>query len=316
MGKTLGFENDLPYLDVRAAERPGLVIESRPPLVRIALGEATLAWFAPDRHWQYVAWLASPPPHSLDVIPPIRTSELGSVSWPAYFARALVASVRAPVLSGRWRLAELGDRTPHDAETTALDPALPFTENLRMRKQLRAVGHRVLRYSRNGWLPLRAPSAVDASRVKAWRKHAREGALPPLLLQWIDLLDGYLILDGHDRLLASLLEQRRPRAVALFPERDEPWASPEERQETEAIYQRIFARDERLSKNTALRMNDRLLESWGRQRHNCATPARYTPDLAERFAREYPSLDHLDPRLKDAFLGARPPGSFMRRPGR
>ena len=67
MGKTLGFENDLPYLDVRAAERPGLVIESRPPLVRIALGEATLAWFAPDRHWQYVAWLASPPSHSLGV---------------------------------------------------------------------------------------------------------------------------------------------------------------------------------------------------------------------------------------------------------
>ncbi|WP_285575955.1 hypothetical protein [Actinoallomurus iriomotensis] len=43
-----------------------------------------------------------------------------------------------------------------------------------------------------------APPAYG--RVKAYRKLARDGALPPLLLWWISGLDGVLLLDGRAQL--------------------------------------------------------------------------------------------------------------------
>ncbi len=64
-------------------------------------------------------------------------------------------------------------------------------------------------------LPLRAQTAPDAARVKALRKLARAGTLPPLVLLFVTGLDMYLLLDGHDRLRAALLEGQVPTALAL-----------------------------------------------------------------------------------------------------
>lgn len=59
-------------------------------------------------------------------------------------------------------------------------------------------------------LNLRAPSPPDDGRLKWWRKKAREGALPPIVLWRLDCLQAYVIVDGHDRLQAALLEDRPP----------------------------------------------------------------------------------------------------------
>jgi hypothetical protein len=64
-------------------------------------------------------------------------------------------------------------------------------------------------------LPARGLSAATDGRVKAWRKLVRDGTLPPVLLGWINGLQRYLILDGHDRLLAALLEGVVPECLAV-----------------------------------------------------------------------------------------------------
>ncbi|PTL79149.1 hypothetical protein [Vitiosangium sp. GDMCC 1.1324] len=66
-------------------------------------------------------------------------------------------------------------------------------------------------------LALREPSRPDASRVKAWRKHARDGTLPPVLLLYMELPQKWLVLDGHDRLQAALLEGITPPLLGLWP---------------------------------------------------------------------------------------------------
>jgi hypothetical protein len=66
-------------------------------------------------------------------------------------------------------------------------------------------------------LPLRAPSAEDDGRVKSWRKRARDGTLPPALLLYVDILAKWLVLDGHDRLHAALLEGVEPPLLGLWP---------------------------------------------------------------------------------------------------
>ena len=61
---------------------------------------------------------------------------------------------------------------------------------------------------------LRKVNAYDG-RLKWWRKKAKEGSLPPILLLFISGLDNYIILDGHYRLKAAYLENVVPDILIL-----------------------------------------------------------------------------------------------------
>jgi hypothetical protein len=80
-------------------------------------------------------------------------------------------------------------------------------------------------------VPLRAPSPEDDGRVKSWRKRARDGTLPPALVRYVDLLGKWLVLDGHDRLHAALLEGVAPPLLGLWPVLEEVLPSSPEGQE-------------------------------------------------------------------------------------
>ena len=64
-------------------------------------------------------------------------------------------------------------------------------------------------------LPLRQLSPADAGRVKALRKLARDGCLPPVLLWWISGLNCLVVLDGHDRIVAARAEGVAPPVLEL-----------------------------------------------------------------------------------------------------
>jgi len=75
-------------------------------------------------------------------------------------------------------------------------------------------------------LSLRALSDADEGRIAWWRKKSREGALPPVLLWYLSCLEAYVVVDGHARLQAALLEERAPDLLIAHsvyqrtPERD------------------------------------------------------------------------------------------------
>jgi hypothetical protein len=62
---------------------------------------------------------------------------------------------------------------------------------------------------------VRRMSPETSGRVKWWRKKAREGLLPPVLLWRFSGLDSYVVLDGHDRLLAAALEDQPIDSISL-----------------------------------------------------------------------------------------------------
>jgi hypothetical protein len=62
---------------------------------------------------------------------------------------------------------------------------------------------------------LRRMSPETSARVKWRRKKAREGLLPPVLLWWFSGLVSYIVLDGHDRLLAAALEHQPIDTIRL-----------------------------------------------------------------------------------------------------
>jgi hypothetical protein len=143
-------------------------------------------------------------------LPPLRATELRSdVNWVHQYARWLEESLDVPLYDGRW----------------SLSGRALFAPGIWTRDFVQEWPNGSLElYCGGGWhgiLPLRALSPPDAPRVKAYRKHAREGTLAPVLLWWVTFLDGWLILDGHDRAVAALAEGAEPVCVELRRVRDD-----------------------------------------------------------------------------------------------
>lgn len=136
-------------------------------------------------------------------LPPIRSARMREPgNWPHQYARWLEDSTDGPLYDGRWILSER--RT---------FPLYVWTGDF-----VRDWPAHYLDWCAGGWqgvIPLRPLSAPDAARVKAYRGHAREGTLAPVLLWWVPFLDGWLILDGHDRAVAALAEGGTPPCVVL-----------------------------------------------------------------------------------------------------
>ncbi|MFG2548567.1 hypothetical protein [Streptomyces sp. NPDC048581] len=184
-----------PALRFETAEQGRLLLRQgeRPLLLGRSVGEGC----CPELYLHRLSGYRSP-------LPPLRSSAMRStLNWPHQYARWLEDAEGIPLRDGRWEL----------ARRTGFPPGI-WTEDF-VRDW---PGGRLELYCGGGWhgvLPLRPLSPPDAGRVKAYRKHAREGTLAPVLLWWVTFLDGWVILDGHDRAVAALAEERTPECVEL-----------------------------------------------------------------------------------------------------
>ena len=153
-------------------------------------------------------------------VPPIRaaharmvaTGDTGSTlsRWAHHFASELAGTDLGPLQSGRWIIS--GDSDPQWG--------LHKTYYTAQRWELLSGDPEGFicwwpTYGGGQVLPLRQLSDAGDSRVKAYRKQARDGSLPPILVWWISGLDSFVLLDGHDRFRAAILEGRQPPILAL-----------------------------------------------------------------------------------------------------
>ncbi|MFB6553712.1 hypothetical protein [Streptomyces sp. NPDC056405] len=138
-------------------------------------------------------------------LPPLGAASMrtSAADWRHRYARWLEDAPDGPLHDGRWAV----------SERASFAPGI-WTEDL-VRGWPDSVLELLCGGGWHGVLPLRPLSAPDAPRVKAYRKHVRDGSLAPVLLWWVSFLDGWLILDGHDRAVAALAEGREPACVVL-----------------------------------------------------------------------------------------------------
>lgn len=57
---------------------------------------------------------------------------------------------------------------------------------------------------------------LQMGRLKWWRKIAKEQKLPPILIWYLNCLDAFIIIDGHLRLTAALLENIVPDFILAY----------------------------------------------------------------------------------------------------
>jgi len=188
-------------------------VQSAPPaLMRITIGGAPRMW---ARVWQdHHGWDWAPAPRAdmPSCWPRVRAQDARTVARRHDWVAAWVEQWWGPLESvvGRTRsridVVPLGPETPHRY----------LEEPSRRRTVLPLVPGEVW-WDHVSLVPSREVPADDDARVKAYRKQARDGTLPPIVLRWVSGLMAHLVVDGHARLVASRLEGVEPRMLAIVP---------------------------------------------------------------------------------------------------
>lgn len=68
----------------------------------------------------------------------------------------------------------------------------------------------------NVLIPLKMFPDTESGRVKWYRKLVRAGICPPILVLYLNCLDGFVVLDGHCRLAAFNAEGKTPQIISLY----------------------------------------------------------------------------------------------------
>ncbi len=223
--------------------RPFLHVEATPRYrLRVSSGGQPVLWVRIDDWWDGCGLLRGPVSVP-QVLPPLTASEVRAVAheprsprwwedWTWHVGRALEWSVQPVLHAGRWCLRPLQavsarEAAPYASVPSGLsgnppDPPHSLEEVLRfetfwMEAWDSPRSPDELHVDSGAVLPLRAPSPQEDGRVKSWRKRARDGTLPPALLLYLEIVGKWLVLDGHDRLHAALLEGVAPPLLGLWP---------------------------------------------------------------------------------------------------
>ncbi|MEU4035674.1 hypothetical protein [Streptomyces collinus] len=202
-------------LDVRDRRGPGLCVLSAGPRLLLSQGERAVLLADVDENFEGVDFWRTDAYRSF--VPPLRADTGRALAgsperWAHRFAGHLADSHGSPLHDGRWLLS-------HESPFRRWRPA--GTSHAEYWSSMLVEGHPdgyIDWFLHSGsWevLPLRPMPGPDDSRVKAYRKQAREGTLPPVLLWWVSGLDCHLVLDGHARLAAAIAESAEPPLLHL-----------------------------------------------------------------------------------------------------
>jgi hypothetical protein len=237
------------------AQRPSLHFEAAPDYrLRVSSGGQPLLWVHIDGYWDRCGFLRGVPDAPWR-LPALSAAEVREVThapdsplwWEAWtwrVGRALAQSEHPVVYAGRWCLRPVQSiRAPEAYRYPISTMEWQFGQPPSAPHSLEGIT-RFERFWVEDWtaygppseegmfqgavVPLRAPSSQEDGRVKSWRKRARDGTLPPALLLYVDLLGKWLVLDGHDRIHAALIEGVAAPLLGLWPVHEQvlPW-SPE-----------------------------------------------------------------------------------------
>lgn len=289
---------------VRGRDDAGTWIEAaRGGRIRLVVAGAPVLWARMEPAYAGVWTLRRAGSVSLEIVPPIRSTEARRArdlaGWAHAFERMLAASPRTPARGAGWQLTEMQRVRPsiadrargveHDAFGSTEPDGLPASALgvLAAIDRGRLARDRWLGHAPGRVLLLRDPSEPGAPRVRSWRKHARDGSLPPILLWWITALDTFVLLDGHDRLVAAREEGVSPGVRALWQEAIRSVELDERVQrEIVARYELAHVRGATLSAETRARLNRGLVGAFEQRWRIVVSHARARPQLATTSRRE------------------------------
>jgi hypothetical protein len=157
------------------------------------------------------------------IIPPVSSAQIedfkysGSVNkelyWSKAFIRSLSESRNTILYDGKWKISSgLLNRQTQKPDQFA-KWVIENTDKIFADKQPIYIDWDI--YGSRNLLCLKEMPDDNEGRVKWWRKKVRENCCPPVLAWYINCIDAYIIIDGHRRLKAFILEDIEPDILIL-----------------------------------------------------------------------------------------------------
>lgn len=238
-------------------------------LFRLVSDEDVLLWVSIDDWWEDYVFVRPKQDRWISPLQPIRAAEVrGGGNWLWRFARSMLSSPRNPFYAARFRFRETVCR--HDglelrnrALRAAIAPNGPAAPHLEQYTETRGrfwnehdpSAMRVLPGAVTG---LRRLTGSDRGRLQWWRKVARAGELPPILVWYVRVLDKNVVLDGHVRLEAALQENVEVTAIQVWHERRTRRKGTSERQALERGLEQLLIQ----KPDATARANELLREAY------------------------------------------------------
>jgi hypothetical protein len=202
-------------LDVQSRRQPGLCLFSTERRLLLAQQSRPVLLAAVEKDHCGVGFWRTDAYRS--VIPPLRADTGRALAgrldrWAYRFAQYLLDSPGSPLHDGRWLLSR---ESPLLCWNYGRLPQSEYWTSMLIEGH--PDGYIDWFVHSGSWeiLPLRQMPDAGDGRVKAYRKQARDGLLPPVVLWWVSGLDCHLILDGHARLAAAIAESTVPPLLQL-----------------------------------------------------------------------------------------------------
>ncbi len=287
--------------------------EQHDVIMSLMVGDVPALWIRIDSWWDDMLVLkASPGAPSTSPLPPMSSKLMARVvreserfahlddplgeSWLRQLAILFGESLRYEALwQGRWLL------SPAREYTRRMQDITPEQQDLLIRELMAPCYEVFNRVTLFPW-PLRQVQYLDGARLQWWRKVARQDHLPPIICMRVEPLLTDVILDGHERLLAALLEGVAPAFMRLnyFSERVmEPDIARAEQERIETEYGYMHGHN--LSPQTIERLNMRARYAYSDATFTSSMRAwpmhegvsEWTRQVRERAARLMPEFDEL-----------------------
>lgn len=232
-------------------------------LFRLVSDDSVLFWVSVDDWWEDYVYVRPKVESWTSPLAPIRADDVrAGRNWLWRFAGSLVSSERGPLYASKFRFTETtclrrGDEASHRGDLPAPPHLRGYAEaQQQFWNEHFASGAPLLP---GGIAPLRRLNADDEGRLKWWRKVARAGELPPVLLWYVEVLEKHVVLDGHVRLEAALHEDVQVRVVQLWQENPLPPKSDRDREALERGLAQMLA----LQPAAVPKANELLQEAYG-----------------------------------------------------
>ena len=267
-------------MSVQTTHKPALILQSgRGCRTKLSVGGQTLFWAEIEDGYSGVnLWRALPRSADVALLPHIDSAQVQAQKhlsplerrqfWAKWFARGLMESPHTPLAQGLWAL-EYSDRDDERTYTPHRGLQRHWRNLYDDKRQAAEFFGSPLFYidwamcGNGSFIPLFAApfdlsmDVAESGRVKYWCKVARDmqatdqgGTLPPLLLWFISGLDAFVLLDGHDRLYASLLTGIEPEYLILDSYTERARVLDETRQN--AIHKQLNILDQKIAEGTAI----------------------------------------------------------------
>ena len=243
--------------------RPSIqIISGNNGRIKLVNGDNTLLWATPALGYEGI-WVINPQRQTnteLPVIPPITSEDIQFrihlaeeeklKSWCRFFADRAAQSDSTFLYSGHWLLTALyphpteqyraRDRLHHNPIDQWIFKDRGPTDSHFPRWAIYGAGlldtfsHRAVQWvdwwDWNGGVIALHQVDEYSGRLKWWRKKAREGTLPPVFVWYLRCFDAYLIMDGHYRLRAAMLEHIAAEFIVISSVNELHYAMDQERQ--------------------------------------------------------------------------------------